>query len=413
MNDIFKILFLFITSVNCFSQELNVFESDSLFGYKNDTDIIIKPQYQYANEFVDNKAIVYKNNKAGVIDTDNKLIIPFEYDKIYFFNDSLIYVKNRTKYSHEYKCGVLNITNKEILPLIYSKIYLKNEKLFVEKRNDSLISETKFTDTRSIKKTYGIYELNGDPIFEPVYDWFKKIGSDTLRISKGKYYAVVKTNGDFITDLKYTGIGEFNNKRAAVRVDSLCGFIDKSGYEVIKPEFYSVSKYYKDITVFRKHNGQVGFMDINGKIFYESDYEILRYPHLDCAAARKEKKWGLIDLKGNTLVPFTHNDYIREFEGIIAFKKNDKWAIFDSIGNQLTEYKFDSLTVFGNKESPTGSYWKLKENRYKESIAYIKSNNLYGIINSKGEYLIPLNESKNQVFDSMEKLKTFANKTYK
>ena len=42
---------------------------DSLFGYKIDAEIIIKPQYQYANEFVDNKAIVYKNNKAGVINT--------------------------------------------------------------------------------------------------------------------------------------------------------------------------------------------------------------------------------------------------------------------------------------------------------------------------------------------------------
>jgi len=69
MNNIFKTIFLFIISVNCFSQELKVFEMDSLFGYKIDAEIIIKPQYQYANEFVDNKAIVYKNNKAGVINT--------------------------------------------------------------------------------------------------------------------------------------------------------------------------------------------------------------------------------------------------------------------------------------------------------------------------------------------------------
>ena len=405
MNKIFKTIFLLVISVNCFSQELKVFEIDSLYGYKNNAGIIIKPQYQHANEFIDNKAIVYKKNKAGVINTNNKLIIPFEYDKIYFFNDSLIYVKNRTKYSHEYKCGVLNKDNEVVLPQKFSKIYLKNEKLFVEKQKDSIISETGFADTRSIKKTYGIYNLNGKPILEPVYDWFKKIGSDTLRVSKGQYYALVKTNGKFLTDLKYTAFGDFHNNRAAVRIDSSYGFIDKSGYEVIKPQFYSVCKYYNKITVFRKHNGQVGFMDINGKILYESDYEILRYPHLDCAAARKNNKWGLIDLKGNTLVTFTHNDYTREFEGIIAFKKNNKWAIFDQKGNQLTEYKFESLFVFGSKESPSSSFWKLKENGFKESLGLVEESNMYAVINNKGEYIVPLNKSKNQVFESLEKLK--------
>jgi len=405
MNNIFKTIFLLVISFNCFAQELKVFEIDSLFGYKNDVGIIIKPQYQYANEFVDNKAIVYRNNKAGVINTNNKLIIPFEYDKIYFFNDSLIYVKNRTKYSHEYRCGVLNTNNQVVLPLKFSKIYLTNEKLFVEKQKDSIISETRFTDTRNIKKTYGIYNLNGKPILEPVYDWFKKIGSDTLRVRKGQYYAMVKTNGKSLTDLKYTAFGDFHNNRAAVRINSSYGFIDKSGYEVIKPQFYSVSKYYNKITVFRKHNGQVGFMDINGKILYESDYEILRYPHLDCAAARKNKKWGLIDLKGNTLVPFTNNDYTREFEGIIAFKKNNKWAIFDQKGNQLTEYKFESLVVFGSTESPSSSFWKLKENGFKESLGLVEESNMYAVINNKGKYIVPLNKSKNQVFESLEKLK--------
>lgn len=405
MKDIFKILFLTIISVNCFSQELKVFKSDSLYGYKNDESIVIIPQYQFAKSFVNNQAIVYQNNKAGVIDIDNNLIIPFKYDQIHFINDSLFYVKNKTKYIREYKCGVVDKNNREILPLKYSKIHIKNKKLFVELQKDSLISKTRLTDTRTIKKTYGIFSLNGKPILEPVYDWLKKMSADTLRVSKGKYYAMVKTNGNFITELKYTGFGNFHNGKASVRVDSLWGFIDKSGNEIIKPQFYGVKRYYRKLTVFRKHNGQVGFLDNDGKIIFESNYEILRYPHLNCAAARKNKKWGLIDLKGNLLVPFIHNDYLREFEGIIAYKKNDKWAIFDSNGNQLTEYKFDSLFVFENKESPSSSFGKLKESRYNESIAYVEESNMYGVINYKGEYIIPLNKSKNQVFDSLEKLK--------
>lgn len=326
MNNIFKTIFLFIISVNCFSQELKVFEIDSLFGYKNDAEIIIKPQYQYANEFVDNKAIVYKNNKAGVINTNNKLIIPFEYDKIYFFNDSLIYVKNRTKYSHEYNCGVLSKNNSEILPLNFSKIYLKDEKLFVEKRKDSLISKTRFTDTRSIKKTYGIYNLNGNPILEPIYDWFKKIGSDTLRVSKGQYYAMVKSNGEFLTNLKYTAFGDFHNNRAAVRIDSSYGFIDKSGYEVIKAETGNNHLVSINAGYGKNSHSYLKIENLNGK-FYLENFEELEKQKLESG---KKTINDILILETETKgISRINKVYWSISEGIIKYetKKGNIWEL--------------------------------------------------------------------------------------
>lgn len=397
--------FIFIFGFKSFSQELKAFKAENLYGYKYNGDTIIKPKYQYAGDFVLGNGIVYKKGKAGVIDRYENNVIPFEFYRIYNLTDSIFKVVKETKYLGEYRYGILSYEGDTILPIKYKNVYLKKDKLFVELQKDSLISENKLSDVISYKTTYGIYNLDGSPILKPIYDWFDQLNTDTLKVNKDNFYAMVKTNGEFLTKLKYTAFGDFYNGKAKIRIDSLFGFIDKSGTEIIEPQFYSVSSFYRNLTVFRKHNGNVGFLNDKGEIIFERKYEILRYPHLNCAAARVDKKWGLIDLDGNILIPFIHDDYYREFEGIISYRKNGKWAIFDSKGSRLTEYRFDSIFLFGDKESPSGSYYKLKPNKYKKSIAFVEDDGKYGVINSQGKFLFPLNDSKKTVFEYLDSLK--------
>lgn len=126
---------------------------------------------------------------------------------------------------------------------------------------------------------------------------------------------------------------------------------------------------------------------------------------MNVAATIKNKKWGLIDLQGKVLIPFEHTTFIREFEGIIGFKKDSKWAVFDSAGKQLTDYRFDSLSVFQNEESPDHSFYKLKSSIYPQSLGFVKESNQYGVIDSNGKFVIPLNDSKQIVFKLLDEIK--------
>jgi hypothetical protein len=402
------LILILIISTTTNAQNLKAFEEDSLWGYKDQELVVIKPQFQYTVDFQYGKGVVLKDRKAGVINMNSEVIIPFKFDMIHLLNDSLIRIMNRTDMRGKYEIGVVTESGKEILPKLYNSIYLKDEKLIVEKRRDSLILSGEHAGMTSIKTTHGIFSLNGEPLLEPIYDWFEWLDESTIKVRKGQFQALVKTNGHFVTELKYTAFGDYHYGKAKIRVDSLYGFVDRQGVEVIPPKFYSVSSFYRDTTVYRMHNSKVGFINGSGIKIFEGDYEILKYPHLDCAAARKNDKWGLISLQGEMLIPFEHDDYVREFEGVIAFKKNNKWAIFNNIGERKTEFEFDSILIFGSKESKTGGYWKIKENKYNQPIALVTKEEQKGVININGDLIIPFGltrEEFNREFDKLEKIR--------
>ncbi|MEO9954226.1 WG repeat-containing protein [Nonlabens sp.] len=384
------------------------FQEQGVYGYKLGDSVVITPQYNYAKDFYKGNGVVYLNKKVGVIDRKNNIVIPIKYHKVYILNDSLYKVRNKGEYFWDDIYGVVGKNDRLILPLHFKSINLSKNKLLVSKRKFGKINKGRYGVSYNPTQVYGIYDLNGDVILEPEFSSFKKLGQDTLLVGKDSHYALVKTDGSFITDLKYTAFGEYYFNKAKIRADNLYGFINRKGIEVIAPEFRMVSPFYtNEFTVIRKENGKVGFININGELIFEGDYEILRFPHLNAAAARLNNKWGLIDLQGKILIPFQHTNFIREFEGIIGFKKDSKWAVFDSTGKQLTDYRFDSFTMFHNqnKESPDQSFYKLKSSPFLQSLAFVEDSNQYGIIDSNGKFLIPLNNSKEIVFELLEKIK--------
>lgn len=401
------IIFLFCFSgISCLSQDLKSFQEQGVYGYKLGDSVVITPQYNYAKDFYKGNGVVCLNKKVGVIDRKNNIVLLIKYYKVYILNDSLYKVRNEGEYYWDDIYGVVGKNDRLILPLHFKSINLLKDKLLVSKRKFGKINKGRYSVSYNSTQVHGIYDLNGDVILEPEFSSFKKLGQDTLLVGKDSHYALVKTDGSFITDLKYTAFGEYYFNKAKIRVDNLYGFIDKKGFEVIKPQFKLISPFYiKQFTVFWKENGKVGFLNSKGEIIFESDDIGLMYPHLNVAATIKNKKWGLIDLQGKVLIPFEHTTFIREFEGIIGFKKDSKWAVFDSTGKQLTDYRFDSLSVFQNEESPDHSFYKLKSSIYPQSLGFVKESNQYGVIDSNRKFVIPLNDSKQIVFKLLDEIK--------
>ena len=401
------IIFLFCFSgISCLSQDLKSFQEQGVYGYKLGDSVVITPQYNYAKDFYKGNGVVCLNKKVGVIDRKNNIVLPIKYYKVYILNDSLYKVRNEGEYYWDDIYGVVGKNDRLILPLHFKSINLLKDKLLVSKRKFGKINKGRYSVSYNPTQVHGIYDLNGDVILEPEFSSFKKLGNDTLLACKDSHYAIIKTDGSFITDLKYTAFGDYYFNKAKIRVNNLYGFIDRKGVEVIAPKFRMVSPFYTDeFTVFRKEDGKVGFINNSGEIIFESNYEILRFPHLNAAAARINNKWGLIDLQGKILIPFEHSSFKREFEGIIGFKKDSKWAIYNSAGKQLTDYRFDSLSVFQNEESPNHSFYKLKSSIYPQSLGFVKESNQYGVIDSNGKFVIPLNDSKQIVFKLLDEIK--------
>ncbi len=220
------------------SQELAVFNQDTLWGYKDRMDnIIIKPQYQFAKKFVDNYAVVYKNDSAGIIDKKNNVIIPFIYNLIQYIENDHFLFGYHTKYFGEYNMGIIDKNLKIIIPGSFYYIQ-KNKNLYkVTKNVDTILKSNDSGDLRSVKSLYGLFNLDGKEIIPCIYDQISYLNENLIVVEKNNLFALFNYNGIQITDFIYMVFGDFHDGLAKARIGNKFGFINELG-EIVIPIKY-------------------------------------------------------------------------------------------------------------------------------------------------------------------------------
>lgn len=168
---------------------LKVKTNELLYGFLNEKlEILIEPIYQDANDFFDEYASV-KNNKWGIINNKNKIIIDFEYDLI---------SKNCTE---------------------FIKVEKDKENYFIDKHNNQYL--------KNFNKKYKLYEFNN--LMLP-FEYKNKKGY---------------MNQFFEIDIigKFNKIFPFENDMAIVIKNNKYGVIHKSSRWVLKPIYDNILNY--------------------------------------------------------------------------------------------------------------------------------------------------------------------------
>ena len=65
---------------------------------------------------------VYYNGKWGCIDRKGKMVVPAEYDFMWFFNDGIALVGKEA--GGKLKCGFINSKGKLVIPLKYERFWI-------------------------------------------------------------------------------------------------------------------------------------------------------------------------------------------------------------------------------------------------------------------------------------------------
>lgn len=84
----------------------------------------------------------------------------------------------------------------------------------------------------------------------------------------------------------------------------------------------------------------------------------------------KDKNWGVVDTSGNVIIPFTYDEITLPDSNVIAIKKDNKWGIVRTDGSPLTDLVYDN--------TPRFSY----------GLALMKSEGRYQIINYEGKIIM-------------------------
>ena len=191
--------------------------------------IILPVEYEYIGNFENNLALIVKNKKAGVTDSKGKVIIEPQYDKLSLEN-GIIRARKGDKW------GIIDTQNKPILPFEFQYISTFSENVAIIRKNNLWgFLESK----NNIPKIILEPSIKADFINE-VKNGMAKVSSERYTEEDGygnktafyKKNGIIKTNGTWILEQKYSFIEdeifELGQELILIEENAKVGYADKT-----------------------------------------------------------------------------------------------------------------------------------------------------------------------------------------
>ena len=264
--------------------------------------------------------------KKGMIDSQNKIIIPFEYSKVgnpcHTSNGySIIWVEK------DGKLGIYNDDGKELQPCDIDKAYILTEYNSIE---------LSYTDCPSTDYIYivrnGLTGLISGSTFETIIPCMYEYLSP-IKTSKAFY----KANGKW-------GIIDTSNKTIQLAIYDNVEIDGSTLSERKMPSMAFQSNMYV------RNNGKVGMLKANGEDFIPVKYDSLGMYSDNMLVAKVGDKYGFLNEEGKESVPFVYSQAHNYSEGLAAVvNENGKYLFIDKSGNVTIKPKeYDRVDNFQN-----------------------------------------------------------------
>jgi hypothetical protein len=271
-------------------------------------ETVISFQYAGALQFTDGLAPVQidTNNYAswGFINKQGVLVIPVQYADIRSFNEGWAAVSNKEGY-----WGFIDKTGKLILPFQYMNANMVSEGLAAVRQKDSV--KWTFINKKGKIAVPGKYDFGG---------LFKE-GLVSIQNLNGQF-AFLDKKGKLKTEFKYGWLNEFYQGYALARErkSGNWGVLNKKFQWVISPIYSYLSNFSEGL--------------FGARIAKDEKENIYR--------------WGFINLKGETVLPFEYEDNAAigfkpsYFKGLAPAIKDEKLGYIDRNGKVLIPFQYEA-----------------------------------------------------------------------
>ena len=349
---------------------------------------IVPCRYDDACGFDYGVAVVSLNDKAGAIDHRGRTVIPFVYDCINFRElgwDEIHYPEDSIAVaSKDGKYGMIDVTGKVIVPFEYDECFhfkeglaavVKDEKVgFVNKNGDeivpctyeyyrSYITPPEFNQgLAAVRKNgeWGYININGDVVIpfqkELIGYPFNKYSLSLIANKNGQLAIIDKTGQRVSPWLTFSrcsllrwksGLIEYDDNGVVSRGLGYLGLMRVDGEILLKPnEYYShlflgddngiaVVSNYTSTGAFREGLYSTITKQLVSPLMYDGISNIFSEGLI---GAKKDSKWGFINLQNETIIPFCY-DWAGGFsEGFAVVKRFGKEGYVDRYGNDTFSY---------------------------------------------------------------------------
>nr|WP_315194892.1 WG repeat-containing protein [uncultured Flavobacterium sp.] len=302
----------------------NYYRVNNQKGY-NVVSIDNKPKfknwYTELNTVYNSKNFIVKiNDKMGIIDENENIILPIEYKSISTsaYNDGSFLAVNK-----EGKYGCVLVTGKISLPFEYDFInYNYSNSLKTIKNNKC-----------------GLIQINSGSPYEIVtceYDNID-INNDTFIVKKNGLYGMLDSFGKVLTPCEYVSIEKISKKdnysRSYVYIaqkNKKFSLLDKSGQQITTNTFSGISP--------------VPYINTTGGYDSEGRFSYLSY--------QNNAKMGLLDMLGQEVLETKYTEIVGETNNNLLVKLNGKMGIYNLLNkNEVVPCIYDQIIL-----DKSGSY---------------------------------------------------------
>ncbi len=277
-------------------------------------------------------AVVFQNNKWGVIDSTGSIVIDPAYQEMIIIpnskNDVFLCIYDVNYETGEYKTKALNSKNEEIFTQ-YDKIEAISNK---DKDNNI---------------------------------WYE---SDVLRVQKDGKYGLINLTGKELVPCEYNDITAMEEIQNTLKVtkDGQIGILDSAGKTILPVQYKDVIRLGKDSKegfIIQKEDGKYGIVDYSNQTVLEAKYdEITNIYGNDMYVVKQNEKQVLVAKDGTEVLSSGFDEItqiLKNKENGIVFKKGDKYGIMKTTGEVTIPAEYEEL-----KEANSGLFISKQNGKY-------------------------------------------------
>ncbi|MGE8714999.1 WG repeat-containing protein [Leptospira interrogans] len=392
----------------------------------------------FSGAFADDRQVISKNGKFGVVDVAGKEIIPIK--NMYVVREKEYFVVGNASNLNALSYGVKKAFASFIdifpdMPCIalppggnsgcnrsshVSRVTITTTAIFYD-LDGKRIGTGEYTakNTGPFPNNWILYlKTNGESVFvnekgievlsiggNTVADTFSE---NILIIEKWsgrpylRRYGLLSLDGKIRTSIQYDSIYKYSKVDALARVsiwgtkepnDRLYGFINIHGEEIIPPKYTFASEFSDGMAKVHKGEGSPTYIDRSGKElildgFFTREYEeeaTFNDGLLAISNDRSTANWGYVDKQGKVAIPlqFSYAGTFHDQVAIVAKRKkvgeDSKYGVIDTAGKFVIPPIYDHIEEF---HSGAAIVYNDSKDRYKPKM--------HGLVDRTGKFLIPL-----------------------
>ena len=403
----YKFLFFFIfTIISMQGQTVPQIEITQSFNLIDKTtgEKLFTTNYNFLGKFGKSSIFIAKKaTKFGLIDENESIILPFEYDAIFFKR-----LKN-PKLGLNIPYGIVKLNDRygllDSIGNLTTQVYFDQFPNIFNQWGGSV----------SVNGQFGVISPNGELLIPFEYDRDIALNGEFAIVRKNGWDGVYKLGGSLIIPTEFEGISkQFEEQVYIVRKEEKKGLYNQFG-ELLLPIayddiFYTPSFSDQQWLKVLKDKNQ-GIVNSKGEFIIQAEYEYISGYHPRGFIIKKEGLYGLIGKKGELLVPIQYRHYFFKKNNhfntnLEAWRTKQRGYVVLEDGTYYDTTAFDDYQRFekdfiilkkGNKfriadwygHIKPGAYDKIDCN-YKTRKCFVSNDNLWGMIDYQGNLLLPL-----------------------